>query len=461
MAAEWYYSKGNQQQGPVSASELKQMAQSGHLAPGDLIWKEGMKDWKRADLVQGLFPEDARPLAAKPPALPAAALLPSSNSLQRVIQWFTFGSQIPQPLPFETPWDVDERTAPNKSDIYRAIAAVPLAVVTFPSLLIGLLFPPLLLLGLWTGALLAAVIFWKGFGRMQVIGRWVAVDDKNLWIEFLQGGEYCQSDGMTGRWDFLKNGKFIDIYQGRQPVDCLKVFHLQGGLGATLEVQNREGHVLSFKKGKTLAEQEVAKRFAKLNPFAENRAELLVAVWREANESEKWLQFTDDGAFVDGDGAAGRYAFSGEQPDETVAIQLTDGTTRTWKVVSLTTGQLVVAEDGKATTFRKQSHSARQRDAASATADDNSTPNPQGEGRKGLFGKAWGFLTKQKCPQCGQRAGKQISTKALDRRQEVGKWMENGQWVQKWMNVTTYRIECKCDSCGHSWSYTETNEYPA
>ncbi len=54
MAAEWYYSKGNQQQGPVSASELKQMAQSGHLAPGDLVWNEGMKDWKPASTISCL-----------------------------------------------------------------------------------------------------------------------------------------------------------------------------------------------------------------------------------------------------------------------------------------------------------------------------------------------------------------------------------------------------------------------
>ncbi|MHC4444842.1 MAG: DUF4339 domain-containing protein [Planctomycetota bacterium] len=37
---EWYYHKNNQQMGPISSQELKQLAQTGELKPTDLVWKE-------------------------------------------------------------------------------------------------------------------------------------------------------------------------------------------------------------------------------------------------------------------------------------------------------------------------------------------------------------------------------------------------------------------------------------
>lgn len=55
--AEWYYAQNNQQKGPVSAAELKQMAVSGELRPGDLVWREGMQDWTPAASTRGLFPD--------------------------------------------------------------------------------------------------------------------------------------------------------------------------------------------------------------------------------------------------------------------------------------------------------------------------------------------------------------------------------------------------------------------
>ena len=80
MAAnqEWHYSKGSQRFGPVSAAELKQLASSGELSPGDMIWKEEWSEWKRADSVKGLFPNGASknapplPRPSQPESLRAA-----------------------------------------------------------------------------------------------------------------------------------------------------------------------------------------------------------------------------------------------------------------------------------------------------------------------------------------------------------------------------------------------------
>jgi hypothetical protein len=52
---EWYYTKNNQQMGPVSWDELKQLADSGVLKPSDMVWKEGLVNWVKAEKREGLF----------------------------------------------------------------------------------------------------------------------------------------------------------------------------------------------------------------------------------------------------------------------------------------------------------------------------------------------------------------------------------------------------------------------
>jgi hypothetical protein len=65
---QWYYARNDQQFGPVSAAELKQLADSGRLAPDDLLWREGMDAWATAVNLRGLFDE---PGASPPSATPS------------------------------------------------------------------------------------------------------------------------------------------------------------------------------------------------------------------------------------------------------------------------------------------------------------------------------------------------------------------------------------------------------
>lgn len=53
--AEWYYTTNHQQMGPVSWDELRQLASTGLLHPNDMVWKEGMGDWLKANKKDGLF----------------------------------------------------------------------------------------------------------------------------------------------------------------------------------------------------------------------------------------------------------------------------------------------------------------------------------------------------------------------------------------------------------------------
>lgn len=69
MASNWYYAKNGEKYGPISSPALKQLASDGQLSPTDLVWREDMKEWKRASSVTGLFPPPP-PLPAITPPLP-------------------------------------------------------------------------------------------------------------------------------------------------------------------------------------------------------------------------------------------------------------------------------------------------------------------------------------------------------------------------------------------------------
>ena len=66
----WFYAHDGEQKGPVSQEELARLAASGHFAPAkDLVWREGMSDWKKVAEV----PE----LNLNPPSTPAQPAQPT------------------------------------------------------------------------------------------------------------------------------------------------------------------------------------------------------------------------------------------------------------------------------------------------------------------------------------------------------------------------------------------------
>jgi len=61
MASQWLYSRDGTEHGPVSSSELMELAKNGQLLPTDFLWKEGMAEWKPASSFPKLFPAQATP----------------------------------------------------------------------------------------------------------------------------------------------------------------------------------------------------------------------------------------------------------------------------------------------------------------------------------------------------------------------------------------------------------------
>lgn len=55
MAKIWHVVIDGKQQGPLSNTELKALAQTGKLQPRDKAWKEGLPEWVPASKIKGLF----------------------------------------------------------------------------------------------------------------------------------------------------------------------------------------------------------------------------------------------------------------------------------------------------------------------------------------------------------------------------------------------------------------------
>ncbi|MCW8129376.1 MAG: DUF4339 domain-containing protein [Planctomycetota bacterium] len=53
---QWFYTKQDKQEGPVTTDELKQMARAGIVTRDCLVWQEGWPDWRHASSVEGMFP---------------------------------------------------------------------------------------------------------------------------------------------------------------------------------------------------------------------------------------------------------------------------------------------------------------------------------------------------------------------------------------------------------------------
>ena len=76
MPTQWYYTQSGTKCGPVDSDTLKELVRSGKLIPADLLWKEGMPEWRPAGESKKLFEGNStgEPLIASPTAVEATAI---------------------------------------------------------------------------------------------------------------------------------------------------------------------------------------------------------------------------------------------------------------------------------------------------------------------------------------------------------------------------------------------------
>ncbi len=120
--ADWYYARNNQQQGPVSEEEFRQLATSGGLKPTDLVWREGMAGWADAATVPGLLP-DVKPASTATAPQPE---LPPRPEERRARQR-------------DDDWDDRPRRPRSKPMSTRAVLAIVGVSVAAVILVVGLL----------------------------------------------------------------------------------------------------------------------------------------------------------------------------------------------------------------------------------------------------------------------------------------------------------------------------------
>mgnify|MGYP002621562760 CR=1 FL=1 len=84
---QWYYARDDQPMGPVSQSELRELAEAGELQPDDLLWREGMEEWTTAINLRGLFSQqsDSKAEVGSPVSVrdPDASTTPAKPAVRR------------------------------------------------------------------------------------------------------------------------------------------------------------------------------------------------------------------------------------------------------------------------------------------------------------------------------------------------------------------------------------------
>ncbi len=63
-SSEWFYVQDRQKVGPVSKEQIRSLFEDGTISGDDLVWTQGMSEWKPASQVQARF---AAPVTASPP----------------------------------------------------------------------------------------------------------------------------------------------------------------------------------------------------------------------------------------------------------------------------------------------------------------------------------------------------------------------------------------------------------
>lgn len=75
MATEWFVGINGTQHGPLSSSQMRDMAAAGKIGPDDLVWRDGLAEWMPASQIQGLvFSGKQLPVSTvTTPSAPAAS----------------------------------------------------------------------------------------------------------------------------------------------------------------------------------------------------------------------------------------------------------------------------------------------------------------------------------------------------------------------------------------------------
>jgi len=369
MSAEWYYAKNKQKVGPVTFEQLKELVRSGELARTNMVLRQGTPKWIEASQVDGLF--ESNPLQAVPPPLPPpvpvaewyflksgqqhgpvtadqlrASIAPSGLVWRAGLAQWVAGSTIPGLFP-----GVSQPASPAPPPVPVASKAKPVdrAFKAAPSTSTEEI---LEVLPADKGAPVASVATNRVTGELNLVGRngWgtsvlhIILDGEEIGTKsWIDGIHHLQFESTVGHHTVtLRNGDSEDNAKS-YPVEFRKPGH----------------YTLTFTTGwflqefPTGIEKSYSPQALAPLPVSSVRRKALCGSWQPIAESHQGMEFTEDGAVVFSDGAAGRFTASGKAPNEVIEMEMVNGQTTQFKIISLTQTQLVIAEGNEARTFRR------------------------------------------------------------------------------------------------------------
>lgn len=271
MSDQWYYAKGNEKLGPVSESQLRELAETGKLLPTDKVWQKGMTEWQDARTVAVLFPTDG------PPPLSSDG----SGGAGRLK---------------ELVWNYICQLWPNKLRFFSmcllmsgvlTLLVMGLALLLFAidndSGIVRLVVLILFLFVLSDIALLVVVLDFaaKGSRRRTMLcdprrgfsgsgnKHWEPTHKSTPSLLFFEDGGMMRSDGFGAKWKYdLPSDAIVITTLGSVSDVALPIISLT----SDELVLSIEGRALHYKKGTTLTGERLAQLRAKQAEFAKNAA---------------------------------------------------------------------------------------------------------------------------------------------------------------------------------------------
>jgi hypothetical protein len=122
MAAQWYCLIGQQQYGPFTSEQIRQLVQQGQLQQEHFVRTETDTRWTSAGDLPGLFPPPQA--APNPPSVPSVTTKPKKKTVVPAVSIpAPPTAQAPAAVPFATPM----ATPPSAIPVAAPIAAAPIA----------------------------------------------------------------------------------------------------------------------------------------------------------------------------------------------------------------------------------------------------------------------------------------------------------------------------------------------
>ncbi|HEX6902888.1 MAG TPA: GYF domain-containing protein [Thermoanaerobaculia bacterium] len=130
--SDWYFLRDGGQFGPLSWQDLWGHGQKGELRPADLVWTEGMPEWRTAGSIPGLFPASQpqpvqQPVQPQPAPAPQRTYAPAPQAAPAPApQASPYHQPYQHQQPYQPPYQPQSAPAPYAQAVPQAVPQKPI-----------------------------------------------------------------------------------------------------------------------------------------------------------------------------------------------------------------------------------------------------------------------------------------------------------------------------------------------